>query len=45
MSNTVWERDADYVFKKFKIFILLKIFFLCVLDRFDMMISKIIFKK
>jgi hypothetical protein len=44
--DSIWEYDVNCVLQKFKIlFFLLKINFLCVLNRFDALISKIISKK
>jgi hypothetical protein len=42
---SVWKRGYTRVSKKFKCLFLLKIIILYVLDRFDALISKIIFKK
>jgi hypothetical protein len=44
VRNTVWECGVNCILKKNKIF-LLKIIIFYVLDRFDVLISKIIFKK
>jgi hypothetical protein len=43
MHESVWNRRPARVFKKFNFF-LLKINFFYVLDRFDALISKIVFK-
>ena len=42
MHESVWKRRSARVFKKFNFF-LLKIIFFYVLDRFDALISKIVF--
>ena len=44
-GGIVWERDANHVFKKFNFFLLnIIIIIICVLDCFDVLISKIFLK-
>jgi hypothetical protein len=43
-NKSVWKRGPTRVFKKFKKYVLLKIIFF-VLNRFDVLILKMIFKK
>ena len=45
-KSEIWERGCRWIFKKFEIFFFIKIKYgLYVLDHFNMLMSKIIFKK
>jgi hypothetical protein len=45
VEKSVWKRGGTYFLKKLNFFFAKNFFFLHVLDRFNALISKIIFKK